>query len=61
MSTLKEIPEGFQITGVDIRGDTMYIEGRQSGSYAIDVVPIKLSFTEEKAEESSIPAGIKQL
>lgn len=51
MSTLKEIPVGFQITSIDIRGDTMYIEGRQSGSYAIDVVPIKLKLIEEEEND----------
>lgn len=59
MSTLKEIPQGFVITGIDIRGDTMYIEGRQVGSYAIDVVPIKLKFSEEEGDE--FPQGVKQL
>ncbi len=51
MSTLKEIPPGFVVTSIDVRGDVMYIEGRQFGSYAIDVVPIKLKFTEEEDDE----------
>lgn len=51
MSTLKEIPEGFQITGVDIRGDTMYIEGHAYGEINVQTIPIKIQFNEEDQDD----------
>lgn len=53
MRNLDSLPEGFQITGIDIRGGVMYIEGsvRLDGEVKVQVIPVKVEEDHDEQRE----------